>query len=279
MNIEEQLLAGSIRDTIRNAELVLTKYFHVCEGNREDNVAEGDHADELKEAEQYLSFLIEKVFRDTAVLAERLALPGFRKEVMRTRKSFDDLTATESTPWDVMFHSPPLAAARKMYDSIATMIEGREITGLRVFETILENTPKIIERQGLVPANEAKVREAVRGVLQLAFRDVTREVPIPKSIKTYRPDIGVPSLMAAAEYKFIDSRDEAKAALEGIYADMRGYSGHHAWRSFYAVLYMTENFYNQADVEHEFRLVKADLNWTPLVMVGPGARKTTSASR
>lgn len=278
MDIEEQLLAASIRDTIRDADRALVKYYHVCEGNREDNVDEGDHADDLKEAERHLSFLIEKVFRDTAVLAERMALPGFRKEVMRARKSFDDLTATEVTPCDVMFHSPPLAAARTMYNSVATMVEGREVTGLRVFETILQNTPKIIERDGLVPSSEAKVREAVLGILQLAFRDVVREVPIPKSIKTYRPDIGVPSLMAAAEYKFIDSREEAKVALEGIYADMRGYAGHHAWRSFYAVLYMTENFYNQADVDHEFRLVKADLNWTPLVMVGPGSRKAKGAA-
>jgi hypothetical protein len=274
MDIEEQLLAASIRDTIQNADLALVKYQHVCEGNREDNIEEGDHAEALEEAERHLTFLIEKVFRDTAVLAERLLLPGYRKEVVRARQSFKDLTSTEMPSWDVAFHSPPLAAARTMFDSIATMVEGREVTGLRVFETILHNTPKIIERGGLDPSSEAEVRGAVRGVLQLAFRDVVREVPIPKSIKTYRPDIGVPSLMAAAEYKFIDSQQEAKAALDGIYADMRGYAGHYAWRSFYAVLYMTSNFYNQADVDHEFRLVKADLNWTPLVVIGPGARNT-----
>lgn len=274
MDIEEQLLAASIRDTIHNADLALAKYQHVCEGNRHDNVENGDHAEALEEAERHLVFLIEKVFRDTAVLAERMSLPGYRKDVLRARQSHKDLTATEIPPWDVAFHSPPLAAARTMFDSIATMVEGREVTGLRVFETMLHNTPKIIERGGLKPSNEAEVRSAVRAVLQLAFRDVVREVPIPKSIKTYRPDIGVPSLMAAAEYKFIDLQQEAKAALEGIYADMRGYAGHHSWRSFYAVLYMTNNFYNQADVDHEFRLVKADLNWTPLVVIGPGARKT-----
>ncbi len=65
--------------------------------------------------------------------------------------------------------------------------------------------------------------------------------------------------MAAAEYKFIDSRLEAKNALDGIYADMRGYTGHPDWRSFYAVLYMTSNYYNQKDAEAEFELVKADL--------------------
>lgn len=274
MDIEEQLLAASIRDTVRNADQALSRYHRVCEGNRDDNVDEGEHADDLRGAELHLAFLIEKVFRDTAILAERMSLPGYRKDVLRARRSFKDLSATETTPWDVTFHSPPLAAARSMFNSIATMTEGREVTGLRVFETMLENTPRIIERSRLVPSSEAEVRKAVRDVLRMAFRDVVREIPIPKSIKTYRPDIGVPSLMAAAEYKFIDSEREAKAALEGIYADMRGYSGHHAWRSFYAVLYMTENFYTQADVDYEFRLAGADLNWTPIVKVGPGGRLT-----
>lgn len=273
MDIEEQLLAASIRDTIRDADKALVQYYNLCENNRADNLEEGEHAEDLEEAKRYLSFLIEKVFRDTAVLAERMALPGYRKDVLRARKVFKDLTATEMPPWEATFHSPPLAAARTMFNSIATMIQGRELTGLHIFETILNNTSKIIERAKLMPSSEADVRAAVRGILQLAFRDVVREIPLPKSIKVYRPDIGVPSLMAAAEYKFIDSQEKAKAALEGVYADMRGYAGHHAWRSFYAVLYMTENFYNQADVDHEFRLVRADLNWTPLVVIGPGAKK------
>lgn len=76
MDIEEQLLAASIRDT----DQALVKYYHVCEGNRDDNVHKGDHADNLAGAEIHLTFLIEKVFRDTAVLAERMALPGYRKE-------------------------------------------------------------------------------------------------------------------------------------------------------------------------------------------------------
>lgn len=274
MDIEEQLLTASIRDTIGNADHALAKYFHVCEGNTATNIDEGDHADDLEEAMRNLSFQIEKAFRDTAILAERLGLPAYRKDVMRCRRSFKHLTETETTPWDVMFHSPPLAAARSMFASLATMTEGREVTGLGIFETILESTAKIIDRAGVVPSSEAEVREAVRDILRFSFRDVMREVPIAKILKTYKPDIGVTSLMAAAEYKFIDSANEAKNALDGIYADMRGYSGHHAWRSFYAVLYMTAPFYTQADVDNEFRLSKADLSWTPLVLVGPGARKT-----
>jgi hypothetical protein len=55
------------------------------------------------------------------------------------------------------------------------------------------------------------------------------------------------------------------------------YSGRDEWRSFYAVIYMTEAFYSQKDVEREFRLVKAELNWTPFVVLGPGARKNNAS--
>ena len=76
--------------------------------------------------------------------------------------------------------------------------------------------------------------------------------------------------MAAAEYKFIDSREKAKQSLDELYTDMKGYSGRYDWRSFYAVLYMTGPFYSQKDVDEEFRVVRADLSWTPIVVVGAG---------
>jgi hypothetical protein len=91
------------------------------------------------------------------------------------------------------------------------------------------------------------------------------------------PGIGVTSLMAAAEVKFVTTKEEARAVLDGIYADMKGYSGRDDWRSFYAVIYMTEPFYSQKDVEREFRLVKAELSWTPFVVLGAGARKKKAA--
>jgi hypothetical protein len=174
-------------------------------------------------------------------------------------------------------HSRPLAAAYSMFDSLATMTEGRAVTGLGIFENILGNTPKIIEASGVAPKNEAQVRKEVLKVLSFSFRDVVREIPFPKNIKTYRPDIGVISLMAAAEYKFIDSQEEAKKSLDEIYADMKGYSGRYDWRSFYAVFYMTEAFYSQKDLDEEFRLVRAELNWTPIVVVGKGGRASKTA--
>jgi hypothetical protein len=40
---------------------------------------------------------------------------------------------------------------------------------------------------------------------------------------------------------------------------------------------MTQPFYSQKDIDREFHLVKAELSWTPFVVVGPGARKKKGA--
>jgi hypothetical protein len=87
---------------------------------------------------------------------------------------------------------------------------------------------------------------------------------------------------------FIDSQQKAKNSLDEIYADMKGYVGRYDWRSFYAVFYwrsfyavfyMTSPFYTQKDVDEEFRLVRAELSWTPIVVVGQGARVAKAARR
>ena len=80
--------------------------------------------------------------------------------------------------------------------------------------------------------------------------------------------------MAAAQYKFIDSHADAKKALDETYADIKGYSGRYDWRSFYAIFYMTRPFYSQKAADEEFRLVKAELSWIPIVVVGAGGRTT-----
>ena len=128
------------------------------------------------------------------------------------------------------------------------MTQGRDITGLGIFENILQNASKIVKKLETVPNNEKHVRDCLRKVLSFASQ-MWRKQSLEKILKTYHPDIGVTSLMAAAEVKLVTTKDEATAAIDGIYTDMKGYSGRDEWRSFYAVIYMTEPFYSQKDVE------------------------------
>jgi hypothetical protein len=270
MALEEQLLSASLTNTFHEAREVLEQLYKL--GPR--SVAEAEApSEEFEQNDIFLAHYVEKAFRDVGILAERLGLPLLRTEIAEARKKISDVTAVEVLHDDFSFHSPPLEIARNYFDSLQTMTQGRDITGLGIFENILQNAGKITEQLGVEPKNEKHVRDCLRTALGFAFPDVVKEIPLEKTLKTYRPDIGVTSLMAAAEVKFVTTKQEAAAALDGIYVDMKGYSGRHKWRSFYAVIYMTEAFYTQKDVEREFRLVKAELNWTPFVVFGGGARK------
>ncbi|MEH2623875.1 hypothetical protein V1292_001930 [Bradyrhizobium sp. AZCC 1719] len=142
-----------------------------------------------------------------------------------------------------------------------------------MFENILQSAAKIMKSRGLTPANETEITKQIREVLQFAFPGEVRVPTIEKQLKSYKPDIGVAALMAAVEVKFCTTAEEARSALDGIYADMKGYTGRDDWRSFYAVIYMTEAFYSQADVDREFRLVKAEYSWKPYVVNGAGQRR------
>jgi hypothetical protein len=270
MNIEEQLLTASIRDTINQAERAVHTLYSLAERGSSGADYDGDDADEYRNAEDGLKYYVEKAFRDVAILAERLGLPMLRSEISDKMKSFASLSDIEPIPGDVMMFSPPLQAADSFFRSMAVMTEGREITGLGIFEKILENTGKIIANRKLMPAKETAVSDAVLEVLKFAFPEAAKTIDIPKSLKTYKPDIGVRPLMAAAEYKYADNKAKATSVLDGIYADMHGYSGKSEWRNFYAVIYQTETFYTQEDVEREFQLVRADLNWRPIVVFGKG---------
>ena len=273
MALEEQLLTASLVNTFHEARPVLQKLYDVGPSLQAIEQA----GEEYDQAIYLLAYHVEKAFRDVSILAERLGLPLLRAEIARARAKIKDLTATTILADDFTFQSEPPQIARDYFDSLQTMTQGRDITGLGIFENILQNAGKIIKARTFEPKNEREIRTALREVLGFAFPDVVKEVRIEKSLKSYHPDIGVTSLMAAAEVKFVTTKEEATAALDGIYADLKGYSGRDDWRSFYAVIYMTEPFYSQKDVEREFRLVKAELSWTPFVVLGAGARKKKAA--
>lgn len=222
-----------------------------------------------------LRWYVEKIYRDVAMLAERMSVPLTARRIFaeldEVRKG--DLAQMEATPYDVGLTSPHLDRVRGHFNSLAVMTQGTEVTGLDVFRNILESTPAIIGLTKADPKKESDVQREVFKVLKIAFPDAVRELPIGQLMKTYKPDLGVRSLMTAAEYKFAATEDEVRHALDGIYTDMKGYGGHYEWRTFFAVIYTTDTVVNPKRLEAEFQGVNADANWTPIVVVGKGDRK------
>jgi hypothetical protein len=260
---EELALSATIRKTLDAAEEARWEYAQ----DYPTTLEEAEDADDGKRDK--FRFLMEKAFRDTCMLAERLGLGFLREQLQSEFRKFDDIAELSPPLYDVIQESIPLQIVRDVYLSMATITDSGEITGLKVFRTILENTGAIIARRGLVPESERDVRDAIFEVMGFAFHDAVRDVPIAQVTRIYKPDLGVPSLMAAAEYKYVINQSELRKSLGGFYEDMKGYTNPQ-WRTFFAVLYTTEPLLHQKRLEAEFSGVKADTNWIPIVVTGPG---------
>jgi hypothetical protein len=63
-----------------------------------------------------------------------------------------------------------------------------------------------------------------------------------------------------------------KGALDGIYADMHGFSASD-WKTFYAVIFMTDHFFTVEQIEAHTRLAEGRRNWRILPVYGIGKKK------
>jgi hypothetical protein len=142
------------------------------------------------------------------------------------------------------------------------------ISGLGALQAILENTPNIMAERSLPPENETDINREIRKVVSYAFHGTVSSPKIPKLIKTYVPDFGVPSLKAAVEYKFAIDENGVKRAFAGFYEDMRGYSNTTEYQTFFAVLYTTNRIINEKIMKAEFKGNLADANWIPILVHG-----------
>jgi REase_DpnII-MboI len=269
---EEQLLAIRIGETLARAADAERHYVTIIEASNSEQLEDPDN-DEFHDAAELLAHRVRTAFRECQMLAERLHMPDFAKDIRKKLKSYGGdakLTSTRYNSAAGEQYCPAVADAWSFYESMAAVALGGAVTGLSVLETILRNTAKIIEQAKITPDRETQVRDAVFEILKLAFLDARKEAAIAKSFKTYKPDIGVPALFAAVEYKYLRTKEDMKNHLDQVFADMRGYGGHPDWRNFYAVLYQQGAFYTQEDVAEIFRESGVSSNWIPIVLNGPG---------
>jgi len=194
-------------------------------------------------------------------------------------------TTLEMLPYVGIMYSPVVDLIYKFKNVINCQFEDptkkndENKYDLPILERILRGTAKIMTDRKVLPENEAVVQREIFNTLIHVFPDTVREIPIPKISKTYKPDIGVKHLKCAIEYKFVDSEAEAKSCIGGIFEDMMGYEGTDDWKTFFAVIYMTDHFLTQDQVESEFRLSKAKKNWKPILVFGKGGRKKLSRKK
>jgi hypothetical protein len=263
--VQLECLVRDLEDSFREAWDVFANFEWATMSRQEDDYYE-----------ESLHEYIKSIYMQLRYAYEVLSLGGILGELKAGFEGHrENLSAIHATSIGETY-SPALAYLgsyfRPLKASVPSKEETEAVAAIQRLERILLGTPKLIKDRGLEPKNEKDVRKAMYDLLIHVYPETVPEVPIAKQSKVYKPDIGIPPLRAAIEYKFAASEQEVKTALGGIYQDVSGYSGSKDWTVFFAVIYMTEPFLTQAQVEAEFRMSKVDRSWKPLLVVGKGAR-------
>ncbi|WP_235365992.1 hypothetical protein [Proteus terrae] len=141
--------------------------------------------------------------------------------------------------------------------------------GLIYLKRILKNTHLITARMETPPKTETEVYNAVKDTLSIIFNDsVTPKSNFLKSFKEYKPDILIPELFAAVEYKYASTEEKLKSTIEQIAADVKGYTGDNDYNIFYAVFYVTTDFWGLEKFRNVWSENKFPQNWIPIYVVG-----------
>ena len=145
------------------------------------------------------------------------------------------------------------------------------ISGLLFLENILDSTGVIVENAKKIPTKEHDVSKPVKEVIKAVFPNV--EFPTPNSIikcgTHYIPDIHVPLLKSAIEFKFSVNEKELLKEMDQILIDVFGYSNHPIFKRFYAGFYVKSGVISK----ERFKVLWAERNfpsnWKGIFIEGP----------
>lgn len=104
---------------------------------------------------------------------------------------------------------------------------------------ILENTNSIISQTKTKISNETSIYKPIKCFVEIVY-PLSRELGKARFIKkftTYHPDILVPEISSAVEYKYIRKSENVEKYLDQIKTDADNYEGDTEYKYFYAIVY------------------------------------------
>ena len=175
------------------------------------------------------------------------------------------------------FFSVPLSKLRELlapFDIEPTSRDQyRQQEGRRYLMRLLENTAMLVKLRQITPTKETELTNIVEEFAFLVFPDarVADAARFNTVFKTFRPDILIPELSTAIEYKYIDSDDDLKKVLGEIAEDAKAYRGDDAYSNFYAVFYLTHLFCSKERLETAWTEFDPPDNWHLVYVIRPPA--------
>jgi hypothetical protein len=137
--------------------------------------------------------------------------------------------------------------------------------------SILKNTSFIVKNSKCIIKNEADIYKQVKWVLSLYYPSCKNKnkASFIKQFKTYNPDILLPELKTAIEYKYIrDKTANIDDFIDQLIIDAKAYTGDHYYEKFIAVFYISDaGIATPESIELAWKHKELPDNWT-LILTG-----------
>jgi hypothetical protein len=137
---------------------------------------------------------------------------------------------------------------------------------------ILKNTDHILKNCNAEIHNEADIYKQVKWVLGLYYPQCRsrKKAAFIQQFKTYNPDILIPELKTAIEYKYINSQsDNIDEFVDQIKIDATNYVGDPNYEYFIAVIYIEDvSVATYESVEASWKAKRFPKNWELIVING-----------
>lgn len=229
---------------------------------------------------QDLASRLDSLGRQLPVLLDLIGMNDTRRSFLSSWEDFTNNlgeTVCEQDEVNVWLVSRPLRLIDEILQVIGAGSKGvleEDSAGIKILEHVLRATPQILEARGVVPRKESDVQRVLHDHLEYTFSDYSKEIKLPKGLKSFIPDGAIPTLETLIEVKFVNSKRKVAPIFSGIMEDLSGYGGSRDWTRFYSVIYQTGPFVSETRFGRSLRLSGNAGSWKSIIVGGHDGRNT-----
>lgn len=242
--------------------------------NRDEARADADFTPKeiLETKKQRFEYLANRVYNLCIAYFEVKDLPNYISKFDEKIRPFisDKMLLISSSP---SFLGEDSSALTQMFGQFLNAFPEfgsiDEKTGIDFLENILESTAVVLKEMNVSPTSEVQVYSSVKILCKATFPDaIFPTESFQKTAKCYKPDILIPILGCAVEYKYAPTEERLVTTIDEILIDVKGYDRHDIYKQFYAVFYvmpghMTDSRFKQIWAEKRF-----PENWKGIFVLG-----------
>jgi len=207
-----------------------------------------DGYSKFKDEKQAIAGMVKTAFHAALSLCDKYSLPTEARNIERLLSEADDLVQVDEYDGTGLFYlhwGSRLQSELNIIKNLYVETTGVEIpSSLNLVVQIIRQAEYTMEELNKHPNSEKELDEFMESLFKSIYPQLLSTPTLPKPIKNFEPDTGIPSLRLLIEYKYVASKEHVKQVVDEILADTAGYKSKD-WAYFFFIVYEQRRFMSE----------------------------------